>query len=85
MKVRELIEMLSVYNQDEEITNEQNQPFVHIRSTSDGCTILSTTRPIGECNRTGMPVYSSVVDGYQAFSPELDEDLYKFEFTPLKN
>lgn len=85
MTVKELIEMLSMYNQDQEITDEQNQPFVHIRSTSDGSTILSTTKPIGECNRTGMPVYSSVVDGYKAFSPELDEDLYKFEFTPLNH
>jgi hypothetical protein len=81
MKVRELIEMLSMYNQEQEITDEQNQPFVHIRSTSNGDTILSTTKPIGVCNRTGMLVYSSVVDGYEAFSPELDEDLYKFEFT----
>lgn len=85
MKVRELIEMLKVYNQEQEITNEQNQPFVHIRSTQDGDTILSTTEPIGVCKRTGMQVYPSVVDGYLAFSPELDEDLFGIEFTKTEN
>lgn len=85
MKVRELIEMLKMYNQEQEITNEQNEPFVHIRNTQDGDTILSTTKPIGECKRTGMKVYPSVVDGYSAFSPELDEDLFGFEFTITEN
>ena len=80
MKVKELIEMLKNYNQEQEITDEQNRPFVHIRTTKDGDTILSTTKPIGECNRTGMHVYHSIVDGYEAFSPELDEDLFEFEF-----
>ena len=80
-KVKELIEMLKQYNQEGYITNEQNQDFIHIRSTKSGDTILSVVAPIGECNRTGMKVYPSVVEGYSAFSPELDEDLYKFEFT----
>ena len=80
MKVKELIEMLKNYNQEQEITDEQNFPFIHIRSTKDGDTILSTTKPIGECNRTGNPVYISQVEGYSAFSPELDEDLFEFEF-----
>lgn len=84
MKVRELIKMLETYNQDQEITDEQNRPFVHIRSTQDGDTILSTTLPIGECKRTGMKVYPSLVEGYRAFCPELDEDLYGSEFTKLK-
>lgn len=86
MKVRELIEMLKMYNQEQEITDVQNQPFVHIRSTQDGDTILlSTTNPIGVCNRTGMKVYPSVVDGYSAYCPELDEDLFGIEFTITKN
>ena len=80
-KVKDLIEMLKQYNQEGYITNEQNQDFIHIRSTDIGDTILSVVAPIGECNRTGMEVYPSVVEGYSAFSPELDEDLFKFEFT----
>ena len=80
-KVKDLIEMLKQYNQEGYITNEQNQDFIHIRSTDIGDTILSVVAPIGECNRTGMKVYPSVVEGYSAFSPELDEDLFKFEFT----
>jgi hypothetical protein len=81
--VKQLIELLQQYNQDGYITDEQNQPFIHIRSTQNGDTILSTVKPIGECNRTGMKVYPSKVEGYTAFSPELDEDLYKMEFTKL--
>lgn len=79
--VKKLIELLSSYNQDQEVTDEQLKPFVHIRSLNDGGTILSTTRPIGICNRTGQNVYPSVVHGYSAYSPELDEDLFEFEFT----
>ena len=80
-KVKDLIEMLKQYNQEGYIINEQNQDFIHIRSTNNGDIILSVVAPIGECNRTGMKVYPSVVEGYSAFSPELDEDLFKFEFT----
>ena len=83
-KVKDLIEMLKQYNQEGYITNEQNQDFIHIRSTDSGDTILSVVAPIGECNRTGMKVYPSVVEGYSAFSPELDEDLYKFEFIKFR-
>lgn len=83
-KVKELIEMLKQYNQEGYITNEQNQDFIHIRSTESGDTILSVVAPIGECNRTRVKVYPSVVEGYSAFSPELDEDLYKFEFTKFR-
>ena len=83
-KVKDLIEMLKQYNQESYITNEQNQDFIHIRSTDMGDTILSVVAPIGECDRTGMKVYPSVVKGYSAFSPELDEDLFKFEFTKFR-
>ena len=83
MKVRELIEMLKMYNQEQEITDEQNRPFIHIRSTQDGDTILSTVKPIGECKRTGAKVYPSLLKGYVAFCPELDEDLYGSEFLKI--
>ena len=41
--------------------------------------------PIGICNRTKSLVYPSFVEGYTAYCPELDEDLYQFEFTPFKD
>lgn len=63
------------------ITNEQNQQFIHVLSSD--MIILSTVKPIGTCNRTGKKVYPSIVEGYTAFCPELDEDLYSFEWTPI--
>ena len=80
--VGNLIELLSVYPKDMDISDEQNQSFVHIVNTKDRV-ILSTNKPIGICNRTGEHVYPSIVEGYSAFNPELDEDLYDMEWTPL--
>lgn len=83
MKVEKLIELLSYYNKDSEITNEQLQNFIHIVNLTDGSVILSTTKPIGECIRTGGYVYPSIIDGYSGFSPELNEDLYDDEYIHL--
>jgi len=77
--VKELIELLSKYPQDFVITDEQNRPFVHIINGADNV-ILSPEKPIGICNRSGGYVYPSIVEGYDGFSPELDEDLYESEF-----
>lgn len=77
--VKELIELLTKYPQDFVITDEQNRPFVHIVNGVDNV-ILSPEKPIGICNRSGGYVYPSIVEGYDGFSPELDEDLYEFEF-----
>ena len=79
--VGKLIELLSKYPKDMPITNEQNQNFVHIVNTKDDSVILSVYKPIGYCNRTGEYVYPSQVEGYSAYSPSLDEDLYGFEWT----
>ncbi len=76
--VGKLIELLSNYPKDMVITDQQNQPFIHIINTNG--VILSTEKPIGICNRSGGYVYPSVVDGYVGFSPDLDEDLYEIEF-----
>ena len=81
--VKQLITMLKKYPDTMEITNEQNIDFKHIVNIGDRL-IVSTEKPIGTCNRTGEYVYPSIVDGYVAFSPELDEDLYKMEYTSLK-
>lgn len=77
--VKNLIELLSSYPENFVITNEQNMPFIHIINGGDNV-ILSTQKPIGICNRSGGYVYPSLVEGYVGFSPELDEDLYEFEF-----
>ena len=81
--VSELIKLLSVYPNDMVITNEQNQPFIHIVNNGDDI-ILSTIKPIGYCNRTDTYVYPSIIKGYSAFCPELDEDLFGNEWTPLR-
>jgi hypothetical protein len=54
--------------------------MINIGDTNNQSVILSASQPIGICNRSGGYVYPSVVDGYVGFSPELDEDLYEFEF-----
>lgn len=46
---------------------------------------LNNTKPIGRCNRTGEYVYPTVVAGYSAYCPELDEDLYDFEWCKLES
>jgi hypothetical protein len=81
--VGKLIELLKDYPLDMDITNELNEDFIHIVNTKDSV-ILSTKKPIGNCNRTGSYVYPTTTKGYSAYCPELDEDLYKMEFTPLK-
>ena len=81
--VGKLIELLKKYPEDMWISNEQNQPFIHIVN-DEVRVILSTTKPIGYCNRSGDYVYPSIVEGYTAFSPTLDEDLLTMEFTQLE-
>lgn len=81
--VKQLIELLQSYNQDSPITNEQNESFVHIASTKDGFTILSTKTPIARCARTGSYIYPTQVIGYFGYCPELDEDVFEIETVPL--
>ena len=83
--VKQLVEILTgkEINQDAFITDEQLCEFIHITHDTEGNIRLCVNRPIGKCNRTGEYVYPSVVKGYAAFCPELDEDLYEFEFTRI--
>ncbi len=81
LTVKKLKEFLRILGDDIIITSEQNEDFVHMIAGNP--TILSTKQPIGYCNRTDEYVYPSVVEGYSAFSPELDEDLYAMEWTPF--
>lgn len=77
---RKLIELLEKYSDDAHIANEQGEDFIHIVNLTDGTITLSTKKPIGVCNRTGGYVYPTVVEGYAGYCPELDEDLFSFEF-----
>jgi len=78
---KKLIELLDAYSEDALITDEQNRSFIHIVNKTNGDIILSTTKPIGYCNRSGEYVYPSIIEGYDGFCAETDEDLYSFEFT----
>lgn len=83
MTIKQLVDMLKIYNQDMEINNEQNEPFVHMVSMKNGSTILSTKKPKAICIRTGGYVYPTTTQDYFGYSPELDEDVYEFETEPL--
>ena len=83
MTIEKLIELLSTYKKDSLLTNELNEEFVHIINKSDGSVILSTARPIAECKRGEGYVYPTTTPGYFGFSPELGEDVYKFETCKL--
>jgi hypothetical protein len=84
MTIEKLIELLSKYPKDFKVIDEQNRDFIHIINAGESenqYLRLSTSKPIGLCNRSEEYVYPSIVSGYVAFSPVLDEDLYEFEFT----
>ena len=85
LTVKELRDLLNSkhWEDDAIITDMQNQNFIHIAHDSEGNIRLCTSNPIGRCNRTNEYVYPSIVKGYKAFCPELDEDLYEFEFTRI--
>lgn len=82
---KELLKFLDMFQDDDIITNQQNEDFIHMVNTNSGNIILSTQKPIGICNRTSTYVYPSIVKGYHGFCPELGEDLYYSEFTKLQN
>lgn len=68
------------FKDDAVVTDEQLRDFEHITHDTSGNIRLCINRPIGRCNRTDEYVYPSIVDGYVAYCPELDEDLYEHEF-----
>jgi len=86
LTVKDLREMLNVGLRDDAIIMDiQRQDFVHIITDGDGNLMLSTSRPIGVCNRSGEYVYPSVVEGYVGYCPETDEDLYEIEFKKINH
>lgn len=80
LNVKEIIKMLLSYPDDMVVTDEQNQNLKFIGNVGDTL-IVSTANPIGVCNRSDKEVFPSVIDGYSAYSPELDEDLFDMEWT----
>jgi len=81
MTKKELLNILKNFDDNAVIVDIQLQGIVHVFETEDGDIVLSSSKPIGKCNRTGADVYPSAVDGYSAYCPELDEDLYDMEWT----
>ena len=82
--LREIINSKGL-KEDAIVTDMQLQDFVHITNDRYGNLRLCTSKPIGRCNRTGDYVYPSVVKGYSAYCPELDEDLDEWEYTKKMN
>ena len=78
LTVKHLKKALEHMRDDAIVVNSQNQDFIYM--AADDRFMLSTDAPIGTCNRTGCVVFPSKVNGYSAFSPELDEDLYSMEW-----
>lgn len=85
LTVKKLREIIKNLNDNSVVLDEQLCNVVHTFVTENGDLILSTSAPIGKCNRTGSDVYPSAVDGYSAYCPEIDEDLCDFEWTPISN
>ena len=81
--IGKLIELLSYYNDDSIITNEQGLPFIHIVNSKDNI-VLSTQKPIAYCGRSGGYVYPTTTEGYFGYSIDLDEDVYEIETEPLE-
>ena len=82
LTIGKLKEIIKSMRDDAIVSTEQNQDIVNMVACDT--LILSTTKPLGYCNRTGSNVYPSVVEGYSAFCPELDEDLYDMEWSKFE-
>jgi len=85
LTVKDLREFINSkgFKEDAIVTNMQLEDFLHMTHDTEGNVLLCTSRPIGRCNRTDEYVYPSVVDGYSAYCPELDEDLFDMEWYKL--
>lgn len=84
MTKADLIGILSKHSDDAVIMNQRGEDFIHMVNMRDGTITLSSEKPIGVCNRTGGYVYPTDTPGYAGYCPELDEDLYAFEFEASK-
>jgi len=82
--VKELIKLLSNYNQDSIVVNHENEEFVHLISLDGNRTKISVKPKIGECNECGSSVHQTEVIDYPAVCTNCDENKYEFEITRTK-
>lgn len=85
-----LKQILAAHPDDMEVVTQENLAIAHISNTSNRL-IISTEKPIGHCNRSGGLVFPitkiqlvhEAGTEYDGVCTETDENLYKFEFTPI--
>jgi len=80
---KELVLLFESYSDEAHVVTEQGEDITHLVNLTDGTIVMSSKKPIGVCNRTGGYVYPTVVNGYAGYCPELDEDLFSFEFASI--
>ena len=80
---KELVLLFESYSDEAHVVTEQGEDITHLVNLTDGTIVMSSKKPIGVCNRTGGYVYPTVVSGYAGYCPELDEDLFSFEFASI--
>ena len=81
--IGKLIEMLKIYPESMEVTDEQNQNFIHIVNRQGNKLTLSTKNPIGYCSKSGDYVYPEEMLDYTEVCPTCDENMYDIEIIPL--
>lgn len=88
LTVKDLKEYLNMCPDDMIIQNQFGQDIVHyvnsVTEDNKNLLVLSTRKPIGECDKCGNKVYDSDLKDYEAICPTCDENLYQFEYTKTK-
>jgi acetyl-CoA carboxylase beta subunit len=86
LTVKQLKNRLNRCPEDMIIVDHENRDFVHIINM-DGTPQrlkLSAFPKIGECKKCGGTVHETEVENYSAVCTQCDENLYNFEFFPIK-
>jgi hypothetical protein len=68
------------------VVDHENRDFIHIINMTGNPQRLkmSSLPKIGNCNECGGTVHKTEVSDYDAVCTQCDENLYSFEFTPVK-
>jgi Zn finger protein HypA/HybF involved in hydrogenase expression len=77
--IKQLKKLIERTNDEAIVMLYTGEDITHIHDDGERL-LLSAKKPLGECNRCGEYVYESIVDGYTAYCPSCNEDLYKIEF-----
>ena len=84
MTVKELIDKLKTYPKDAEVMSADNTEIVYVSGDED-TVIVSSTLPIGKCNKCGGQVFSELnnelLKQYTGFCPSCDENVFSFEIS----